>query len=36
MTNALSTYLSLGLGAIIGAVISWWRFFFYLRRGKGK
>jgi uncharacterized membrane protein len=24
MTNASSTYLSLGLGAIIGAVISWW------------
>jgi hypothetical protein len=24
MTNASSTYLSLGLGAIIGAAISWW------------
>src|SRR5215216_3565205 len=24
MTNASSTYLSLGLGAIIGAVVSWW------------
>jgi uncharacterized membrane protein len=24
MTNASSTYLSLGLGAIVGAVISWW------------
>ena len=24
ITNASSTYLSLGLGAIIGAVISWW------------
>src|ERR671923_2604756 len=24
MTNASSTYLSLVLGAIIGAVISWW------------
>ena len=24
MTNASSTYLSLGLGAIIGAVINWW------------
>jgi uncharacterized membrane protein len=24
MTNASSTYPSLGLGAIIGAVISWW------------
>jgi hypothetical protein len=24
MTNASSTYLSLGLGAIIGAIISWW------------
>ncbi|HEU4448296.1 MAG TPA: LapA family protein [Nitrososphaeraceae archaeon] len=24
MTNASSMYVSLGLGAIIGAVISWW------------
>jgi recombinational DNA repair protein (RecF pathway) len=24
MTNASSTYLSIALGAIIGAVISWW------------
>ena len=24
MTNASSTYLSLALGAIVGAVISWW------------
>jgi hypothetical protein len=24
MTNASSTYLSLGLGAIIGTIISWW------------
>lgn len=24
MTNASSTYLSLSLGAIVGAVISWW------------
>ena len=24
MTNASSMYLSLGLGAIIGALISWW------------
>ena len=24
MINASSTYLSLGLGAMIGAVISWW------------
>jgi hypothetical protein len=24
ITNASSTYLSLGLGAIIGAVVSWW------------
>jgi hypothetical protein len=24
MTNTSSTYLSLGLGAIVGAVISWW------------
>jgi uncharacterized membrane protein len=24
MTNSSSTYLSLGLGAIVGAVISWW------------
>ena len=24
MTNASSMYLSLGLGAIIGAVVSWW------------
>ena len=24
MTNASSTYLSLGLGVIVGAVISWW------------
>lgn len=24
MTNASSTYLSLGLGATVGAVISWW------------
>jgi uncharacterized protein YlxW (UPF0749 family) len=26
MTNASSTYLSIALGAIIGAVISWWIF----------
>jgi septal ring factor EnvC (AmiA/AmiB activator) len=24
MTNASSTYLSIALGAIVGAVISWW------------
>ena len=24
MTNASSTYLSIALGAVIGAVISWW------------
>jgi hypothetical protein len=24
MTNASSTYLSLGLGATVGSVISWW------------
>jgi hypothetical protein len=24
MTNASSTYLSLALGAIVGAVVSWW------------
>ena len=26
MTNASSTYLSIALGAIVGAVISWWIF----------
>src|SRR5919202_4710381 len=24
MTNASSTYLSIALGAIVGAVVSWW------------
>jgi uncharacterized membrane protein len=31
MTNASSTYLSIALGAIIGAVISWW---IYIRQKK--